>query len=123
MDEKALKNNLERIFKPENYCFREWRVPDYMRPGIERHIESGIKCGEFLTAVLSCDMQTAFYKADDNNMGQMPAYMSFMYNWAPLSAWGSEENVEAWRKRGGLRGIAAADAKPQKEKKTDEEGA
>jgi hypothetical protein len=78
-----------------------WRaIPDYMREGIARYIDHGIKPGDFLTAVISNDLKGAFRQADDTNVKIIGEYVRFFYAWAPPQCWGSPEKMQAWMERG-----------------------
>ena len=72
------------------------RLPEGMHGGIERWIEPGIRPGSFLSAVLRNDLRTACEKADDTNRYLLFEYVSFFYNHAPSSCWGSPEKFAAW---------------------------
>jgi len=73
-------------------------IPEYMRPGLLRWIEDGIKPGEFLTAIIENDLYQAFNKADDNNIFRIQSYLKFFYNCAPRSCWGSIDRAIEWQK-------------------------
>jgi len=81
------------------YKFREFHIPDYMMPGLLRYIEYGVMPGHFLTAVLENDLKEAVSQADENNMKNLPAYMGYLYNEAPIGCYGSPEIVSAWVKK------------------------
>lgn len=80
-------------------------IPDYMRPGMIKWIENGVRPGGFLTAVLSNDLFGAFIRADDINMTRIKDYVQFLYCYAPAACFGSLDKVELWEKRGGLNGL------------------
>lgn len=79
------------------YHFREFYVPDRMVSGIENWVLYGIKPGGFLTAILENDLRAACEYADEENLKNIPAFISYLYNAAPASCWGSIANVKAWR--------------------------
>jgi hypothetical protein len=71
---------------------------------MEEYIMHGRPVGGFLTAVLSNDLVGAFAKADDINAKRMFDYANFLYNQAPIPAWGSKEKIEEWMEKGGMNG-------------------
>jgi hypothetical protein len=84
----------------------DWRdVPERMRAGIVRYVERGIPPGHFLQALFKNDLMEAMGRADDENAHIVPSYARLLVNSLPRGCWGSEENYDAWVKRGGLVGI------------------
>ena len=82
-----------------------WRlVPKHIREGLDRHISRGEVTGGFLTALLENNLSAAILQADDINARRLRDIVLFLENEAPEGCWGSEAQVEAWRKRGGLAG-------------------
>lgn len=81
------------------YTFREFEIPDRMMGGLKRYVEHGIEPGSFLMAVLRNDLHDAVGRADDENIRNLPAYVSYLYNEAPSPCWGSPEKVQAWLAR------------------------
>lgn len=80
----------------DGYKFREFEIPGYMLDGIRRYIEHGIEPGSFLYAVICNDLREAVGRADDMNLRNLPAYVSYFYNEAPAGCWGSREKFELW---------------------------
>lgn len=74
-------------------------IPDHMHASIERWIDSGIKPGRFLTAIISNDLRRACHHADDSNRRCLFEYVYYFYNEAPAECWGSPEKVAAWAER------------------------
>ena len=81
------------------YKFREFYIPERMGGGINRYIHNNIRPGEFLCAVISNDLREAVGQADDENIANLPAYVSYFYNKAPHNCWGSKKKMEAWLKK------------------------
>jgi hypothetical protein len=81
------------------YSFRGMLIPKNMHGGILRYVEHGILPGDFLRAVISNDLREACSRADDINLHNLPAYVSFFYNNTPGSCWGSREKMMAWHTR------------------------
>lgn len=76
----------------------------YMREGMERWIEHGIRGGSFMMALLENDLQNAVGNADGQNLAALQAWVRWLYNYAPFACWGSKEKVEAWEERKGMKG-------------------
>jgi len=70
-----------------------------MMGGLNRYIKQRIKPGDFLTAVICNDLKESVYRADDENMANLPAYIHYLYNKAPSGCWGSKEKMTAWLNR------------------------
>ena len=81
------------------YKFRDFYIPDRMMESIKRYIEHGIKPGDFLSAIISNDLREAVGRADDENIKNIPAYVSYFYMEAPASCWGSFKNMQNWIKK------------------------
>ena len=78
------------------YQFKEFYIPERMMGGISRYIEQGIPPGDFLTAIITNDLREAVGRADDENLRNIPAYVSYFYNEAPRQCWGSQAKMDAW---------------------------
>lgn len=76
--------------------FKEFYIPDRMALGIHNYIKHHILPGDFLQAVICNDLSDAVGKADDENMRNLPAYVSYFYNKAPNICWGSEAKMLKW---------------------------
>ena len=72
------------------------KIPEHCRAGMKRYIEEGTIPGGFLQAVISNNLVQALGQADSINKTRMHNYISFLYNEAPLSSWGSKEKMLAW---------------------------
>jgi hypothetical protein len=82
------------------YRFGEFIIPEYMHDGLRNHIEERTPTGGFLRAVFNNDLKEAVGRADENNMRNLPAYVNYLYNYAPSDCWGSPAKVEAWLRGG-----------------------
>lgn len=78
------------------YTFREFFIPDYMASSIDDYLKEGILPGKFLTAIICNNLLEAVMYADDTNISNIPAFVSFFHNEAPSVCWGSEEKMNAW---------------------------
>lgn len=80
--------------------FDTFRIPDNMVEGLELYINHRIKPGSFMSAVLANDLIEAVGRADHRNIKNIPAYVHFLYNFAPPECFGSYEKVAAWLEGG-----------------------
>ena len=78
------------------YRFQQFHIPDRMMGAVRRYIEDGTPPGDFLTAVIRNDLKEACGRADEENIGNLPAYVAYFYNEAPASCWGSPEKMRDW---------------------------
>lgn len=78
------------------------KLPEGLRGGVKRYIEDGIKPGDFLQAVICNKLMESFARADFDNSVRMYDIVEFFHNEAPLSCWGSVEDMNHWIKKGGL---------------------
>lgn len=72
------------------------RVPAHLRGGITDYVDHHIPTGSFLEAVLSNDLKEAFGRADLESRLGMYDIVSYLFNCAPESCWGSPEAYKAW---------------------------
>ena len=75
-----------------------------MRDGVRMYIEEGIMSGHFLTALFSNDLVGVYNRADTASEEAMKKWVTFLFNYAPASCWGSKQRVEDWSSDGGLEG-------------------
>ncbi len=78
------------------YTFQDFYIPERMMPSIEQYITDGIQPGTFLSAVICNDLKGAVMWADQENMGNLPAYASYFYTYAPIACWGSKGVMDKW---------------------------
>ena len=71
-------------------------LPEHCREGMQRYIEEHVEPGSFLCAVIRNNLVDAFKWADETNREHLFDYAVFLYNEAPESCWGSDENMRAW---------------------------
>lgn len=71
-------------------------VPEHMRDGIVNYLVHGIEPGSFYRAVLENDLREACLRADDTNQRALYQHVAFLYNYAPIAAWGSPVEVADW---------------------------
>ena len=75
---------------------KDFYIPDRMLDGIKRYVEDGIIPGSFLRAIIENDLRNAVGCADDENLVNIPAYVSYFYNETPGACWGSKEKMKRW---------------------------
>jgi hypothetical protein len=73
-------------------------VPPHTRDTLINYIENGLPTGSFVQAVLSNDLTEAFGRADHINSQHVGTIVSWLYNFAPSTCWGSDEKVREWYK-------------------------
>jgi len=71
-------------------------LPEHIRGGVQRYIEYGITPGSFLSAVICNDLKESFGCADHINTARMHDIVSFFYNEAPSTCWGSQQIMDEW---------------------------
>jgi len=86
---------------------RTYYIPDRMMDSIIRYHSHGVIPGDFLQAVICNDLREAVFRADEENMANLPAYVSWFYERADHNCWGSREKMVGWNKVGGLYGQLA----------------
>ncbi len=69
----------------------------YMRPGVERWIEKGIRPGDFLMAVIENDFVSAVAYADRFNRANLKEWMDWFMEHAPGACWGSVAKAKNWK--------------------------
>ena len=78
------------------FGYRTYHIPERMGGGLRRWVEHGIYPGDFLTALLENDLIKTFGFADTENMENLLAYVSYLYNEMPMACRGSKEIMKAW---------------------------
>jgi hypothetical protein len=80
-----------RRIQVSDYTFKGFRIRPDMLDILQRYIDHGIQPGSFLTAVICNDLRSAVSYADDENIANIPAYIGYLSNEAPIGCWGSYE--------------------------------
>jgi hypothetical protein len=83
----------------DQYTFRHYYIPERMRDSIKLYIEKGIHPGSFLSAIIRNDLRGACESADDENLQNIPAYIYYFYNYAPISCWGGPKSMKGHMER------------------------
>jgi len=84
------------------------RFPKHLRAGMEAYVLWGQLPGSFLVAVLENNLYQAFALADPDSKVGLEAVVRWCHMNLPSAAWGNEELVLEWVKRGGLNGKPSA---------------
>lgn len=71
-------------------------IPYYMWDGLISYIYHRQAQGNFLTSIFSNNLKSACYYADNENKHYIWHYVYYLYNYAPIDCWGSEEKVKEW---------------------------
>ncbi len=77
-------------------------IPVHCQQALKDWILVAYSPGSFVTAVLENDLMQACGRADHINRHCLFDYVSFLYNDAPASSWGSSDKVKKWSQVGGL---------------------
>lgn len=87
-------------------------LPSKMQTIARRWVEDGgpVYSG-LLRAVLANDFVEFFAQADLENRDAGNTWAKWVYNECPSAAWKTEENIEAWAKGGGFKGVYPEAAK------------
>lgn len=85
------------------------KIPGRLIDALDRYIGPRIPTGDFLYNVLTNNLYGACMTADKDNLKIIPTIIKYLYNEAPASCWGSEENVKIWlaREEWALRNISS----------------
>ena len=74
----------------------DYHMTDLCEAALKRYIEHHLPPGSFLTAVITNNLKEAVMNADHWNLGNIPAYVNYLYNHAPSQCWGSPARMTAW---------------------------
>lgn len=80
-------------------------IPERTKETIDAYVESGRPTGGFLRAVLSNDLAEAMARGDEDNLTVLFEIVTYLYNYVPVSCWGTPEKVDKWIKQGGRVGM------------------
>jgi len=81
---------------PDTYTFQYMHLTQNDTGAIKRYIQQGVRPGSFLTAVINNDLHSACECADNINIRIIPAYVAYLYNYAPSGSWGYPGAVDDW---------------------------
>ena len=92
-------------------------IPPAVMRSMKGHVELGSPTGSFVQAVLENNLKEAIGRADEHSYAALRQIVSWMYNEAPSTCWGSCEKVIAWRQARREKGIREMDLVAGKEQK------
>lgn len=79
----------------EKYPINYETLPN-MEGSVRRYIENRLEPGGFLAAIITNDLAGAFSRADSTNIKLIQEFITWFYNHAPASCWGSPEVMRNW---------------------------
>ena len=78
------------------YEYRGFTIRSDMLTALETYVEHGVPVGDFLRNVICNDLKNAVGHADDDNLRNLPAFVGWFYNEAPMGCHGSEQAYLTW---------------------------
>ena len=87
-------NDIDKFYF--KYGLSVFYIPEHMRHGLIDYVDNGAPAGDFLTAIICNDLKKAVMYADEINLQNIPAYVNYFYNYAPLDCWGSKSAMDKW---------------------------
>lgn len=74
-------------------------IPIHMRDSIIRYLEAGqISSDSFLAALLNNNLKESCSRADDANQEHLVCWVRWLWNYAPVQAWGYPDATIEWPK-------------------------
>ncbi len=73
-------------------------IPEHVSGALVRYVAWGLTPGSALGAVLSNDLKEAVAYSDDDSWEAVREVVSWLYNFAPSTCYGSREKFVAWSK-------------------------
>lgn len=77
----------------------------HLENSLVEYVINGRGVGGFLRAVLENNLRGAVNRADNGNLPIIAHVVAWLYNNAPVSCWGSEDEVRIWLESGGYVGM------------------
>src|SRR5215510_3068457 len=78
-------------------AMEKYGIPAHMQVSLGAYLISGRPVGHFLTAVIENDLKGAVAHADEENQKAIVGYVKFLYNHAPMKAWGYKDATKEYR--------------------------
>ena len=95
---------VERLVHMDAFEWNGFYMPPEGLDALKRYVFEGIPTGGFLRAVLENNLEGAVSRADEYNLRNIPVYGFVLFNYCPMTCWGSKEMVDSWIKHRGLKG-------------------
>lgn len=90
------------------YLKADWSlIPEHIRPGLQRYIETGLLPGDCLRAILANNLRDAIERADPIVHAGLGNILLFLVTYVPRECWGAPSKLTFWCGEGGLEGRAA----------------
>jgi hypothetical protein len=74
------------------------QIPQHVKEALDRYINDRIEPGGFLLSVLSNNLFSVVFLADNENYDSLREIVDYIWNELPLRSWGSSNNVNEWLK-------------------------
>lgn len=71
---------------------------------LRRYVLKGRRGGDFMWALMSNNFVAVVGRADDDVRKVLPDLANYLWNRCPSTCWGSQEEANAWVKKGGWLG-------------------
>lgn len=84
---------------------RQMGVPEHIRDGLILYIRTGMRMGDFCTALVQNDLRGAVMRADPENRLRLREIMLWLHNCTPSQCHGSHEKYTTWHGMGGFEGF------------------
>lgn len=101
----SIKEHLESAVKTMERCSSWKLLPQTSRNELIEYVLRGTRPGEFLYAVLINDLIASAQRADHANINCLRCWAQVMVWGVPMACRGTEELVENWITKGGLKGL------------------
>jgi hypothetical protein len=73
------------------------RIPRSTKESLTAYVLFARPVGGFLYAVLTNNLRESVNNGDLENLRGLPALVAYLFNMVPMSCWGSNEKVSAWK--------------------------
>jgi hypothetical protein len=82
-----------------SYKYMQFQIPERMEESLRAYLEDHRSVGGFLRAVIENDLLRAVTQADNENIANLPAFVGYLWDNAPLECWGTPEKYKTWIKK------------------------
>ena len=84
------------MMDPRKFVFHCQTIDEATGEELTRYLRHHCPTGSFLEAVISNNLKEACARADDVNLWRLPLLVAYLYNEAPMLAWGSRDQYKDW---------------------------